>query len=300
VGPTGAGKSQLALRLARDFHGEIVNADSRQVYRHLDIGTAKPDKEALSLVPHHLIDIVSPDEDFSLACYLELAYRAIADIQQRGRVPFLVGGSGQYVRALLEGWQIPRVPPDPELRRELEARAREGAAAPLYRELLEVDPQGARQIDGANTRRVVRALELYYRTGSPATPRKKQAPPFRCHLIGLTMPRAELYRRLDRRVDEMIARGLVAEVENLAGMGYHYSLPALSSIGYRQIGQYLGHELSLEEAVRRIKIATHRFVRQQYNWFKLENDRIKWFDIRGRIYPEVLELVSSFTGRKMP
>jgi tRNA dimethylallyltransferase len=158
VGPTGIGKSRLALHLAQIFNGEIVGADSRQVYRHMDIGTAKPGPEALSLVPHHLINIANPDEAFSLAQYQQLTYQAIEDIQHRHKLPFLVGGTGQYIWAVLEGWQIPRVPPDIDLRNSLEKRAAAEGIDGLYRELVELDPEVAERIDRRNVRRVIRAL----------------------------------------------------------------------------------------------------------------------------------------------
>ncbi len=280
VGPTGIGKSRLALHLAGLFHGEIVSADSRQVYRYLDIGTAKPGPQELSRVPHHLIDIINPDDDFSLAQYQELAYQAIEDIQRRNRLPFLVGGSGLYVKAVLEGWQIPRVSPDPEFRYNIEKKAGESGIDELYQELVRVDPDTARKIDRRNVRRVIRALEVHAKTKKPFSQLGyKEAPAFNSFIIGLTADRAELYRMVDRRVDEMIERGLVIEVENLLKMGYDFKLPAMSGIGYRQVGQFLKGEMTLEGARRKIKTETHRFIRHQYAWFRLTDDRIHWFDI---------------------
>jgi tRNA dimethylallyltransferase len=233
VGPTGIGKSRLALHLARKFGGEIVSADSRQVYRHMDIGTAKPDPQEQAR--HHLIDIVNPDEDFSLAQYQKLAFSAIRDIQQRAKLPILVGGSGLYVRAVLEGWQLPAAKPDPELRRQLEKRAADGGGESLYQELMKIDPAAARKIDPRNVRRVIRALEVHYQTNKAFSRlQDKRALPYRTLIIGLTAERKELYRRIDRRVDEMVKRGLVAEVEKLVNMEYDFNLPAMSSIGYKQ------------------------------------------------------------------
>ena len=280
VGPTGIGKSRLAVRLAGLFNGEIISADSRQVYRHLDIGTAKPAPQDLSLVPHHLIDIVSPDEDFSLALYQELAYRAIEDIHRRNRLPFLVGGSGLYVKSVLEGWQIPEVSPDSEFRYNREKRVVENGVDGLYEELVRVDPDAARKIDRRNVRRVIRALEVHAKAKAPFSRLgSKRAPAFDYFVIGLTTDRSELYRIVDRRVDEMIERGLVDEVEKLLKMGYDLDLPAMSGIGYRQIGQYLNGELSFEEAREKIKTETHRFIRHQYAWFRLADKKIHWFDI---------------------
>jgi len=288
VGPTGIGKSRLALHLAQAFSGEIVNADSRQVYCYMDIGTAKPGPEELSLVPHHLINLVNPDQDFSLSQYQSLAYRAISDIQERNKLPFLAGGSGQYVWALLEGWRVPQVPADPEFRHNLEGIAASTGTDGLYRELVKVDPAAAQRIDRRNVRRVIRALEVQKKTNTPFSQlRQKEAPPFKTLLIGLTTDRIELYRRIDRRVDEMIARGLVAEVEKLVQMGYDFNLPAMSSIGYRQIGRFLRGELNLATAIQQIKFETHRFVRHQYAWFRPRDERIHWFDLRESVTAEI-------------
>jgi len=190
VGPTGIGKSQLALHLAQTFNGEIVSADSRQVYRHMDIGTAKPGLEELSLVPHHLLNIIDPDEDFSLAQYQRLAYRVIADIEQRNKLPLLIGGSGLYVWSVLEGWKIPSVPPDLEFRHSLEEKAAKAGKDELYQELVKVDPIAAQGIDPRNVRRVIRALEVHRSTQTPLSQlRHKQAPPFKTLIIGLTADR---------------------------------------------------------------------------------------------------------------
>jgi len=295
VGPTGVGKSQLALRLAQTFGGEVVSADSRQVYCHMDIGTAKPSREELSLVPHHLINIVSPGEDFSLAQYQALAGEAITGIHQRHRLPILAGGSGLYVWAVLEGWGIPPVPPDPEFRQSLEAKATQSGRDGLYRELVAVDPVAGQRIDRRNVRRVVRALEVQRSTRTPFSQlQQKQAPPLRTLIIGLTADRAELYRRIDSRVDRMIEQGLVAEVEKLMNMGYDFSMPSMSGIGYRQIGLFLKGEITLATAVAQTKFETHRFVRHQYNWFRLDDSRIKWFDTENRPDTEITRMVAGF------
>ncbi|GAH61215.1 unnamed protein product, partial [marine sediment metagenome] len=277
-----------------DFESEIVSADSRQVYRHMDIGTAKPGREELSLVPHHLINIVNPDEDFSLAQYQELAYRAIDDIHQRNKLPILVGGSGMYVWSVLEGWGIPRVPPDPEFRHNLEEVAKVGKDE-LYQELEEIDPVAAQRIDRRNIRRTIRALEVHRGTETPFSQLQyKKTPPFNILIIGLTADRAELYRRIDLRVDEMIKQDLVAEVEKLVNIGYDFNLPAMSGIGYKQIGMFLNGELTLAAATQQIKFETHRFVRHQYNWFQLKDERIDWFDIQSKLDSEITMLLAKF------
>jgi tRNA dimethylallyltransferase len=279
VGPTGVGKSRLALHLASLYHGEIVSADSRQVYRYLDIGTAKPSPQEQAQIPHHMIDIINPDDDFSLARYQELAYQAIESIQRRHKLPFLVGGSGLYVRAVLEGWRIPRVSPDPEFRYNVEKKATGSGIDELYQELVRVDPEAARKIDRRNVRRVIRALEVHTKTNRPFSQlRQIEAPEFKIFIIGLTADRDELYRMADNRVDIMIEQGLVAEVEYLLKMGYDLNLPSMSGIGYRQIGQYLAGELTLEDARQKMKAETHRFIRHQYAWFRLEDEKIYWFN----------------------
>jgi tRNA dimethylallyltransferase len=297
VGPTGIGKSRLAIHLASIFHGEIISADSRQVYRYLDIGTAKPSPSELSRVPHHLINIINPDEDFSLAQYLQLANHAIADIFKRGRVPFLVGGTGLYVKAVLEGWQVPGVSPDREFRYNREKTAIEGNIDELYQELVIADPDAAAKIDRRNVRRVIRALEVHAKAGEAFSRLgRKKTPAFTPLVIGLTTDRAELYCMVDHRVDEMIERGLAREVEKLKAMGYDSGLPSMSGIGYRQVGQFLKGELTLEEATQKMKTETHRFIRHQYAWFRQEDTKINWFDIKRQPEVEIEKMLSEFLG----
>ncbi len=280
VGPTAVGKTDLSIRLAERFGGEIVSADSRLIYVGLDIGTAKPTPQERARVPHHLIDVTTPDRPLSLAEYMRMAYAAIDDILARGRVPFLVGGTGQYVWALLEGWQVPEVPPDEDLRARLEQEAREKGPEFLFRRLVSLDPGAAEIIDPRNVRRIIRALEVIHHTGRPFTEqREKSPPPYQVLFIGLTRPREDLYRRIDQRIERMLAQGLVDEVRGLLAAGYDPNLPALTGIGYRQIVDYLQGRCTLEEAVRAIRKATRRYVRHQYNWFRLDDERIWWVDV---------------------
>ena len=282
VGPTAVGKSELALLLAQSFPLEIVGADSRQVYRYMNIGTSKPSSAERASVPHHVIDVIEPDEDFSLAMYHRLAIEAVKAVQQKGKLPFLVGGSGLYVWSLVEGWRIPRVPPNQQLRRQLEARAEQESSHSLYHELQNIDPAAAAKINPSNTRRIIRALEIYRTTGQqPSQLQRKEVPSFPILIIGLTQERNELYRRIDRRVDKMIQKGLVEEVEQLFKRGYNPSLPSMSGIGYKQIGQFLRSEMPLPLAIDKIKYETHRLVRHQYAWFRLSDSRINWFDVNG-------------------
>jgi len=295
VGPTAVGKSRLAIHLSQTFGGEIVSADSRQVYCHMDIATAKPSLEESSIAPHHLISIINPDESFSLAQYHELAYRAIDDIRQRNKLALLVGGSGLYVWSILEDWELPHVPPDPEFRNALEEEAARDGTDGIYRRLMEVDPAAGQRIDPHNTRRMIRALEVHRSTRTPSSQRwHKKPPPFKILIIGLTADRAELYRRIDARVDEMIEQGLVEEVKRLVNMGYSTNLPAMSGIGYKQIILFFSGELTLPAAIQQIKYETHRFVRHQYNWFRLQDDRIHWFNVKEQPGLEITKLVAKF------
>jgi len=279
IGPTAVGKSELALHLAQYFPLEIISADSRQVYRYMDIGTNKPSLAERAAVPHHIIDVIEPDEDFSLAMYHQLAIEALKAIQQKGKLPLLVGGSGLYVWSLVEGWKIPQVPPNQQLRCQLEARAEQEGSQSLYQELQDIDPTAAAKINPGNTRRIIRALEIYNVTGQrPSQLQRKDAPGFPILLIGLTQERSELYSRIDWRVDKMIQMGLVEEVEQLLKKGYSPSLPSMSGIGYKQIGQFLRDEMTLPQAIDKIKYETHRLARHQYAWFRLSDSRIHWFD----------------------
>ncbi len=295
VGPTAVGKTALAVRLARAVGGEIVSADSRQVYRGLDIGTAKATPQEQAQVPHHLLDVVDPDQSLGLAQYQALTYAAVEDILQRGRIPFLVGGTGQYVMAVAEGWQVPRVPPDEALRRQLYAQAETEGAAALHARLRALDPVAAGRIDPRNVRRVVRALEVCLRTGRPfSAQQQKSPPPYRLLWIGLTLPRPRLYEQIDARVERMLAAGLEEEVRGLVAAGYGFDLPAMSGVGYGQFAPYLAGEISLEEVARRIKRATRRFVRHQANWFRAGDPRIHWFQAEPDPYPAVLDLIRRF------
>ena len=278
VGPTAVGKSALAVRIAPLVNGEIVGADSRQVYRYMDIGTAKPSAEDRARVVHHMLDLVDPDEEYSLALYLRQARAVVGEIQAAGRVPIVVGGTGQYVRALLDGWSVPEVPPDAALREELEARAEQEGAEALHRELAALDPEAAARLDPRNPRRVIRRLEVLRSStaGTGTAPDDQQ--PLDAVVVGLTLERDALYRRVDARVDEMLRAGWVGEVEGLIAHGYGPDLPSMSSIGYREISRHLSGGSPLEDTAEEIKRRTRRFAKQQYAWFRLDDERIRWFD----------------------
>ena len=293
IGPTAVGKTDIALRLAQEFDGEIVSADSRQIYRGMDIATAKPTREEQARVRHNLIDVVNPDEEFTLADYQSRAYAAIADIFARGKQPLLVGGTGLYVRAVVEGLNIPRVPPNRARRQELEREP----AAELHARLMQVDPIAAESILPNNTRRIIRALEVIEATGIPISQQQtREPPPFPIIQIGLTLPREQLYQRVDARIERMLEQGLVDEVRGLvrryAPRGYAFDLPAMSGLGYGEMGRYARGEISLEEAIRLLKSNTRKFIRHQSNWFRLNDPRIHWFDLSWQQYGDVRNFVA--------
>jgi tRNA dimethylallyltransferase len=269
VGATAVGKTAYAIALAQRLDGEIVSADSRQIYRSMDIGTAKPTPAERAAVPHHLIDCINPDEPYSLAIYQQQAMQAIAAIAARGKTPLLVGGTGQYLAAVLQGWNIPQVAPQPDLRARLEEEARHQGAAALHARLAQVDPAAAANLSPQNVRRVIRALEVYHVTGIPISAQQTHTPPpYAITTYWLQLPTEELYQRIDARVDRMMQAGLLKEIESLLQRGYGWHLPALSSLGYIQFRAYGEGSATLAECVQRLKYDTHRFARQQKNWFR--------------------------------
>jgi tRNA dimethylallyltransferase len=279
-GPTAVGKTSLALDLAERCNGEIISADSRQVYRLMDIGTAKPTFAEQQRVRHHLIDVAWPDEDFHAERYIALAKQAISDICGRGRRPFLVGGTGLYLRALTEG--LLRAPgSDPELRRKLHARAEQEGRAALHAELARLDPESASRLHPNDLIRVVRALEVFQQGGRSLASLQDEhgfaSRPYRTLKIGLELEREELYRRIDQRAEAMFEQGLLEEVETLLQAGYGPSLKSLKTIGYRQAFALLHREMSREEALNDLKQATRRYAKQQLTWFR--NDKsIIWLE----------------------
>jgi len=294
VGPTASGKTAAALALASQStsHIEIVNADSRQVYRGMSIGTAKPSAAELAQTPHHLINVADPPDGFSLATFLILAQGAITAILDRNAVPVVVGGTGQYVWGLAEGWQAPEVPPQIELRASLEREAAEKGGDSLYERLKSIDPAAADFIDPRNVRRIIRALEVVEVTGhSFSGQRRKDVPSFIPVVYGLSQARATLHVRIDQRVDAMFASGWVEEVRSLLDIGYRPELPAFSSVGYREIAAHLAGEITLDEATTQTKAATYRLARNQGGWFKNNDDRIIWHDKQSDLVDAVTTLL---------
>lgn len=301
VGPTAVGKTETALILTERLGGEIVSADSRLFYRGMDIGTAKPTADELARVPHHLIDVVDPDESWSLAVFQRAALKAIDGIHARGRLPFLVGGTGQYVRAVLQGWEVPPQQPDSALREALERLVEEIGPYGLHEKLAVLDPSAAGSIDARNVRRTIRALEVTLRTGRRfSEQRQRSVSPFMLMIIGLKRTRVDLYKRVDERIDAMIAAGFLDEVRRLVEMGYSPHLPTLSAIGYREMVAVLRNEMTLAEAVDQMKRLTRRFIRHQANWFKETDPFIHWFDAGPGAAEAVLAYLESGEGWVAP
>lgn len=283
VGSTAAGKTELALNLGGRMQAEIVSADSRLFYRGMDIGTAKPTREEMRRVPHHLIDVAEPDETWSLALFQQKATQAIAEIQRRGRLPLLVGGTGQYVRAVTQGWTPPEVKPEDRLRAELERLADSRGKDWLHDKLKRLDPEAAENIDMRNLRRTIRALEVVLTTGRRFSEQRAQAEsPYQLLTIGINRPRAELYARIDARIEAMFKAGLLEEVRELLRKGYSVDLPSMSGIGYRECCLVLEGKITEEEARVQMRRATRAFVRRQANWFKPDDPEIHWFDAGTR------------------
>ncbi len=303
VGPTGSGKTALGIKLAKIFSGEVVSADSRQIYLGMDIGTGKVSEDSklkkgrgrwvVDDIAIYLYDIVSPEKKFSVADHQQLAYKTIKNIQERGKLPILVGGTGLYIRAVLEGLNIPKVAPDKKLRAELESKS----LTKLFRELKKADPKEAEKIDKNNPRRLVRALEVFYKTGERISDLKTRfKTDFDSLQIGLTADRDYLYEKVDKRIDEWFEKGFVEEVKNLIGQGFSKDLPSMSSLGYRQVRMYLEGKISLDEAKQRMKWEHHSYIRRQLTWFR-RDPAIHWFDINEEFTERVVSLISDWIGR---
>lgn len=294
VGPTAVGKTELAIQLAELLNGEIISADSRLFYRGMDIGTAKPATMELARIPHHLIDVTNPDQPWSLAVFQQKASAAIESIISRSKLPLLVGGTGQYIRAVTQGWTPPEVQPDPRLRAVLEALAAQHSVYWLHDKLKILDPISAEKIDARNLRRTIRAMEVIFTTGQPfSIQRGLSNSPYRLITIGLMRPRPELYARVDERIELMFKNGLLDEVRGLLDKGYSPELPCMSAIGYREALAVVQGRMSLDEAILLMKRITRVFVRRQANWFKEDDPQIKWFYLPENPPNAILEYIKA-------
>lgn len=298
TGPTAAGKTGLSIRLAKALNGEIISADSMQVYRHMDIGSAKITKEEMDGIPHHLIDVLEPTKEFHVVIFQKMAKEALAGIYERGRIPIVVGGTGFYIQALAYDIDFTESEDDSSLRRELEQTAKEKGAEYLHQMLKEVDPVSAEQIHANNQKRVIRAIEFYRQTGTRISEhnqaeRQKQSP-YDLFYYVLNMDRQLLYERIDKRVDQMIEDGLVEEVKKLAAMGCTRNMVSMQGLGYKEILDYLEGTCSLEEAIYIMKRDTRHFAKRQLTWFKRERD-VRWLNLWefGNDREKVLEHVLS-------
>jgi tRNA dimethylallyltransferase len=279
VGPTAAGKTSAAIEIAEALGGEVVSLDSRQFYRGMDIGTAKPTESARRGVPHHLLDIADPSETVPLAAVAAQARSAAADIEARGALAILCGGTGQYVRALRLGWMVPLVAPDADLRAGYEREAEAMGFAAVHARLAAVDEVAAASIDPRNVRRVIRALEVYEATGTPFSDwRRKRTEPLLGPILGLDRRRSELFNRIDLRVAEMLAAGLEAEVRGLVGAGHGFDLPSMSGVGYGEWKPFFAGTAGVEDVSRAIRANTRRLVRKQSAWFRADDPDINWVD----------------------
>lgn len=292
LGPTAVGKTGLAIQLASQFDGEIISADSRLFYRGMDIGTAKPSIQERTQVPHHLIDVAGPDEPWSLAIFQLEANKAINNIHSNHHLPFLVGGTGQFIRSIIEDWKPPIVKPDPRLRELLTQWSLDIGSSELHAKLAILDLQAAATIDPTNVRRTIRALEVILSTGKRFSDQKNRGTGlYDPLLIGLSRPRSELYQRIDERINHMIECGLIDEVRQLLDLGYSPELPTMSAIGYGEIVAYIQGKIDLDEAIMLIKRRTRLFVRRQANWFKNSDPSIHWFQMTDDTLKKAVKLI---------
>ncbi|GAB6136859.1 tRNA (adenosine(37)-N6)-dimethylallyltransferase MiaA [Halanaerobaculum tunisiense] len=302
VGPTAVGKTELSLELAQDLEGEIISADSMQIYKQMDIGTAKAPPEKRKVVPHHMIDILDPADEFSVADFQGQVDELIPEIAKRDKLPMLVGGTGLYIKSLIQGFLFPDMEKDWELRNRLEAEAEEKGTEYVHDKLKEIDPTLADKLHPNDVRRVVRGIEVYQETGKTITHFKekaKQRPPrYDAVKIGLWRQREELYDRINQRVEQMIDQGLIDEVKNLYEQGYDRELTSMQGLGYKELIGYFADEYDLEEAIRLIKRNTRHFAKRQLNWFK-RDDSIHWFDVGEYDFAELVAEVKKVVNEEL-
>lgn len=280
IGPTAVGKTKLSIELAKEYEGEIISGDSMQIYKGMDIGTAKILDAEMDGIPHYLIDIKNPDESFSVAEFQQLVRQRIAEIQGRGKLPIIVGGTGLYIQSVIYDYQFADAPSDEAFRKKLERRAEIEGKETIYQELLRVDPEAGEKIHQNNIRRVIRALEIFHCTGKTMTEYQQHQTPnllYNTALIGLTMDREELYKRINHRVDEMMSQGLLGEVKRLHASGLR-DCQSIQAIGYKELYRYLDGNITLEDAIEELKRNSRRYAKRQLTWFRNKMN-VEWFDM---------------------
>ncbi len=290
IGPTAVGKTKLSILLAKRFNAEIISGDSMQIYKRMDIGTAKINEEEMEGIPHHLIDIKNPEESFSAAEFQELVRSKITEITSRGKLPIIVGGTGLYIQSVIYDYQFSDAPSDEEFRKTLEERAEREGNNVIYEELLEIDPESAEKIHPNNIRRVIRALEIYHCTGKTMSQyQEKQNPEllYDMALIGLTMDRETLYDRINQRVDIMMQEGLLEEVRSLYDQGLK-DCQSIQAIGYKELYDYFNGRVSFEDAVENLKQNSRRYAKRQLTWFRNKMN-VEWFDMSDSVDPHEFE-----------
>ena len=282
TGPTASGKTALSIELAKQIGGEIISADSMQVYRHMDIGSAKVTKEEMDGVPHHLIDVLEPSEEFNVVRFQEMARKAMEEIYERGKIPIIAGGTGFYIQALLYDIDFTETDENNSIREELEQKARTEGASVLHAMLKEIDPESAEAIHENNVKRVIRAIEFYRQTGKKISDHNRQerekSSPYQFLYYVIDLPRELLYSRIEQRVDQMIEQGLVEEVKALQAMGCTRDMVSMQGLGYKEILDYLNGQLTLDEAVYVLKRDTRHFAKRQLTWFRRERD-VRWLEL---------------------
>jgi tRNA dimethylallyltransferase len=277
LGPTASGKTSLSINIARQFNGEVISTDSRQVYRFMDIGTAKIKPKETEGIKHYMIDVVNPDQQFTLADFVDQAKKAIDEIHKKGKIPIITGGTGLYIRAICDNYKIPRIEPDYALRQKLQEEVAQHGSEYIHDKLKKIDPETAEKIHPNNTRYVIRAIEINKAIGDKKQDLKEK-PIYDVLKIGITMDREKLYDRINRRVYDQIDEGLVNETKTLLQKGYSEKLPSMSSLGYPEMLKYINGELMLEEAIELLQINTRHYAKRQLTWFSKEKD-IYWLEV---------------------
>lgn len=294
IGPTAVGKSKLAIELAKKLDGEIISADSMQVYIGMNIGTAKPTAEELEDVPHHLINLIAPDKPWSVSDFVNNTKGLIDDIAKRGKLPIVVGGTGLYLNALIEGYSFPEIKKNDEVRRRLEGESNSYGSLHLYEKLKKIDPDSAANIHFNDAKRIIRALEVYELTGKPMSKlrtKDEENINFKPIIIGLDMDRHELYKRIEARIDDMLAMGLVNEVRTLIKEGYDPKLTSMQAIGYKEVAEHLHGKYTYDELVNILKQNTRNFAKRQMTWFRRFKD-VNWFEVDKLNMGDIIGLIN--------